>query len=441
MEARRNRKFWNFVDNLGGDKVVWIITLMLILLSIVCIFSASSKLLKGDITRVDIAKEQIKTVLMGLAALLLVYNIRRVEILKWFSQWGFIVSLLLLLSLLILPNDKEAPIHAARINGAVRSIMVFGIQFHIFEVVKVAMVLYFAWSIDRSRSAEGYKGLKKLSKALKWKWLGTTLAQKAIFLYIPFFATVALVMKGSNSSGIFMAGIFLLTIAIGQSSVKDALTMGAIAILAGSLVLGAYLAKGDNGKGEGRENRIETLIGRLHHVDHEKEYLAYGRQEDLDAIRQPYSAKLAIHDSHLIGKGPGQSTQRYVVPDMPEDYMFSFIIEEYGILGGLLVIILYVSLFARGVIIVKNCGNNLYAKVTIAGLVLLICGQAFMHMFVNASFGLLTGQTLPLLSHGTSAFICFCIAFGIILSISRIASKGIEDETRNAEPIVEDETV
>lgn len=121
--------------------------------------------------------------------------------------------------------------------------------------------------------------------------------------------------------------------------------------------------------------------------------------------------------------------------------MFSFIIEEYGILGGLLVIILYVSLFARGVIIVKNCGNNLYAKVTIAGLVLLICGQAFMHMFVNASFGLLTGQTLPLLSHGTSAFICFCIAFGIILSISRIASKGIEDETRNAEPIVEDETV
>lgn len=441
MEAGKKRSFWNFVDNLGGDKVVWIITLMLILLSIVCIFSASSRLLKGDLTRVDIVKDQFQTVLMGLGALIIFYNIRKVSILRWLSQWGFLLSFLLLVSLIILPSDKTAPIHAARINGAVRSIIVFGVQFHIFEVVKVAMVLYFAWAIDRENSDEGFKGLRRMSEAFNWKWLKTDIAAKIIFLYLPFFATIGLVMRGSNSSGIFMAGIFLLTIAIGQSSIRDALRIGLISVVAGGALLMFYLAKDDDPGAKGSEHRIETLISRLHHIDYEKEYLAHGRQKDLDAIRQPYSAKLAIHDSHLIGKGPGQSTQRYVVPDMPEDYMFSFIIEEYGFLGGLLVIILYVSLFARGVIIVKNCGDNLYAKVTIAGLVLLICGQAFMHMFVNASFGLLTGQTLPLLSHGTSAFICFSVAFGIILSISRIANKGIEAETKNAEPIVEDETV
>ena len=152
---------------------------------------------------------------------------------------------------------------------------------------------------------------------------------------------------------------------------------------------------------------------------------------------QPYSAKIAIHQGAGLGKGPGQSTQRYVVPDMPEDYMFSFILEEYGLMGGLVALVLYVSLMARGVLIVKSCGNNIFAQCAVFGLVMLISGQAFLHMLVNCDLGPLTGQTLPMLSHGASAFICFSIAFGIILSISRASSKKVEQLTRKAEPLVD----
>ena len=73
----------------------------------------------------------------------------------------------------------------------------------------------------------------------------------------------------------------------------------------------------------------------------------------------------------------------------------------------------------------------------VAGLCLLISGQAFLHMFVNADIGPMTGQTLPLISHGNSAFLCFSLAFGIILSFSRIAQRRIEKEQRDALPLIE----
>ena len=148
------------------------------------------------------------------------------------------------------------------------------------------------------------------------------------------------------------------------------------------------------------------------------------------------SAKIAIHEGRVVGKGPGRSTQRYVVPIMFEDYMYSFIVEEYGLLGGLLVIILYLSLLARGSIIVRNCDNH-FAKTAVAGLVLLITCQAMMHIAINCDMGPLTGQTLPMISHGNSSFLMFSLAFGIILSISKMAKRKIAREAAKAEPLVD----
>ena len=148
------------------------------------------------------------------------------------------------------------------------------------------------------------------------------------------------------------------------------------------------------------------------------------------------SAKIAIHEGKLIGKGPGRSTQRYVVPIMFEDYMFSFIVEEYGLLGGIFVIILYISLIARGSIIVRNCDNH-FAKTAVAGLVVLITGQAMMHIMINCDMGPLTGQTLPLISHGNSSYLMFSLAFGIILSISKMARRKIAREAAQAAPLSE----
>ena len=229
-----------------------------------------------------------------------------------------------------------------------------------------------------------------------------------------------------------------IVILLGGGNVKDLLLLALCGIATIGICLGIYHIS--DGKVLGR---IGTGISRVFEsTDWEKQFdeskkgsLAY--VEALDKLRQPYGARIAIKEGGLLGKGPGESTQKYKVPDYSEDYMFSFIIEEFGLWGALTIIILYLSLLARGSIIVRNCGNDIFAKVAVAGLCLLISGQAFLHIFVNVDIGPMTGQTLPLISHGTSAFICFCVAFGIILSLSRIAGRRIDRETRDAEPLME----
>ena len=149
-------------------------------------------------------------------------------------------------------------------------------------------------------------------------------------------------------------------------------------------------------------------------------------------IQQPYSAKIAIHEGGLFRKGVGGSTQKYVVPVMYGDFIYCYVLEETGLFGGILVILLYLSLIARGGFIVQNC-PDIFARTSVAGLIILITSQAFMHMAINLNLGPLTGQTLPLISHGASAFLCFCIAFGIILSMSKMSWEATSQEERQAD--------
>ena len=421
--AAKKKSFWTFADSLEGDKVVWIIVLMLILFSIVCIFSSTSRLLEGGQTRLDIVRGQLVIVAIGLGLIILCYNIKSIGFFRWCSKWGFLVSFALLA--LLLSKISTPFIKSIELNGARRIIQVAGIQIHVFEVVKVAMVMYLAWALDELK-----KGRLKGPKKFIWK--------KVIYLYAPFLTIFMMVIPGSNTAALFIGGIMFIVILLGGGNAKDLGLLAASGAVLLTLCVLAY--KVSDGKVMGR---IGTGISRIFDdTDWEQQVLNSRKgsipyQEALDAIRQPYSAKIAVHEGGIIGKGPGQSTQRYVVPDISEDYMFSFIIEEYGLLGGILVIFLYVSLMARATIIVRNCGNDLYAKLSVAGLAILITGQAFLHMFVNADIGPMTGQTLPLISHGNSAFLCFSLAFGIILSFSRIASRKIDREIKKAAPLVE----
>ena len=403
--------------------MVWIIVLMLFLLSIVCMFSSSSRLLAEGQSRVDVVKEQCITVLAGLAILIILYNIKNIKVFRVASSFGFLLSFVLLFLLDIRINTSF--VRAIEINEAYRILMVAGVQIHVFEVVKVAMVMYLAWAVDSFK--RDALPLKRLSAI--WR--------KIIFMYAPFLLIFVMIVPGSNSSALFIGGVMFIVILLGGGNLKDMLILGAAGIAAIGVCLGIYHLSG--GK---YLDRIGTGVARIFdNVDYEKQLLTSERntlpwQKALDKIRQPYAAKIAIKEGGVLGKGPGQSTQRYVVPDISEDYIYSFIIEEYGLVGGLLVIFLYISLLARGSIIVRNCGGDNFAKLSVAGLCILISGQAFLHMFVNADIGPMTGQTLPLVSHGTSAFLCFSIAFGIILSLSRIAYRRIERETREADPLV-----
>lgn len=420
----KKRTFWNIFENTEGDKVVWIIVLILIMFSILCIFSSTSRLLGPGQSRLDLVWDHLKIVLLGLGLILACYLIRSLDFFRKASSLGFIFSAGLLL--LLISGIDLGFVRSIEINGARRIIQVGPLQLHVNEVVKVAMVLYLAWAIDAFKRKE----IKLFND--------NELYQKVFYIYTPFLLTTLMLLPGSNSAALFTGGIMFLVILLGGGSGKDMFFLMLAGVAALALCVGIY--KVSDGKMMGR---IGTGLSRVFDKeDYEAQVMnskvgSIDYYQALDEIRQPYSAKIAVHQGGLFGKGPGQSTQRYVVPDISEDYMYSFIIEEYGILGGLVIIILYLSLLARSAIIVRNCGKDLYAKLAVAGLTLLISGQAFLHICVNVDIGPMTGQTLPLVSHGASAFLCFCIAFGVILSISRIASKRIEREQKNADPLVD----
>ena len=263
--------------------------------------------------------------------------------------------------------------------------------------------------------------------------------QKIIYIYFPIFSVCVGIMVGSLSSTIFIGGIMFLTILVGGISIKELFLPGLAAVAVLVICIGLNRINPDKPLFphlQSALNRTENSTEHYLEIMKENPRGSAEYQKALDKIKQPMSAKIAIHEGKIFGKGPGRSTQRYVVPVMFEDYMFSFIIEEYGLLGGILVIILYISLLARGALIVRNCDNH-FAKTAVAGLVMLITAQAMMHCFINCDIGPLTGQTLPMVSHGNSSFLMFSIAFGIILSISKIAKKKIDREVAQAEPLTE----
>lgn len=437
MTKERKNKILGFFDNLEGDKVIWIIFFMLTLISIVCIFSSSSRLAKGELTRVDIVVDQLKTVGLGLIVLILTIQVRNIKLFKFISKLGFFLSLVILLFLLFGP--KSGFIHSGEINNSRRIIVVGGKQIFVYEIVKILMVMYISWAVEAVK-----KGKLAIADMLasneKLKWFGTPTAKKWMYINLPFIIITVCVMPGSNSAALFIAVLMALTILFGGGSLKELALMGFL----GALVIGGGILIYKASDGE-KFSRLGTMLSGSRSKslsDMENDYhlalesgSAKEKQDALDRARQPYSAIIALKEGGFFGKGPGQSTQRLIVPDISEDYMFSFIIEEYGLLGALLIIFLYASLPARSTLIVKNCGNDEFTKTLVAGLTLMITLQAFLHMFVSARILPMTGQTLPLVSHGTSAYLCFSFVFGMLLSISRISQRRLEREEAQAEPL------
>lgn len=439
------RGFWNFIDSIKGDKVVWIIVFMLIMISVLAVFSSTSLLTMGnDLNRLSIVREQILTVGIGLGFIWVLCRFRKIGWFRLFSQLGFIASVFVLL-LLIIKVDLGF-MKAIKTNGVLRAIELFGFQIHVFEFVKVAMVMYIAWAVDtykrdqadiaEGKESKAFTIINKLSEHEKLGFLKKPFWKRAVYFYLPVLTVCVMIMPGSNSSAIFVGGILIATLLVGGIPLKEIFAAAGVCIVILGLIIGIHKASDGN-----MFKRVGTFLGRLE-ANYDPSSLDNVREgskefyDILDDIKQPFGAKVAVHEGGILGKGIGGSTQKYLVPVMYGDYMFSFIVEEYGLWGAFIVIMLYVSLLARGSMIARLCDNE-FAKVAVGGLSLLITGQAFMHMFVNVDIGPMTGQTLPLISHGSSAFIMFSIAFGIILSISRMNREKIKEEEEAAKPIYE----
>ena len=436
MAGTRKKAFGfdNLIDWLEGDRIIWIIVFAIIMFSIVGMASSTSLLAKlNSASRFDYAIQQVYISFGGLVLIWLICKFGRVGILKFLSRLGFIGSALLLI---LLDSHFQGipfltPVETQRGSGTWRTIIMFGVPVMVYEVVKVAMVMYLAWALQTLKQKETQ--LADKLAAFGWlRFLSSDEGKVMFYVGAPMVIVFLLELAGSNSSAIFLGLVMGFTVIVGKMKFKYIFHL----ILAGVIALGLVFGM-QKITGWKFLTRVTTAISRVSdfHGDpvkelhkHEPGTLAF--QRILDSSKQVTSAKVAVSTGGLLGKGPGKSTQRYIVSVMYEDYMFSFIIEEYGLLGGMLILMLYGTLLARGSIIVRNC-DTVFARCTVAGLVALISCQALLHILVNVDLIPMTGQNLPMISHGNSSFLCFCIAFGVILSISRMAKKKIARETAN----------
>ena len=436
MAGTRKKAFGfdNLIDWLEGDRIIWIIVFAIIMFSIVGMASSTSLLAKlNSASRFDYAIQQVYISFGGLVLIWLICKFGRVGILKFLSRLGFIGSALLLI---LLDSHFQGipfltPVETQPGSGTWRTIIMFGVPVMVYEVVKVAMVMYLAWALQTLKQKETQ--LADKLAAFGWlRFLSTEEGKVMFYVGAPMVIVFLLELAGSNSSAIFLGLVMGFTVIVGKMKFKYIFHL----ILAGVIALGLVFGM-QKITGWKFLTRVTTAISRVSdfHGDpvkelhkHEPGTLAF--QRILDSSKQVTSAKVAVSTGGLLGKGPGKSTQRYIVSVMYEDYMFSFIIEEYGLLGGMLILMLYGTLLARGSIIVRNC-DTVFAKCAVAGLVALISCQALLHILVNVDLIPMTGQNLPMISHGNSSFLCFCIAFGVILSISRMAKKKIARETAN----------
>lgn len=425
----------NLTDRLQGDKVIWTILFLLIAISILAISSSTSQMVKGDGSRIDLAMNQMIISGICLGIVIALYSINKVGIFWYFARFGFIASFAMLIFVALRITSLPL-IQASHINGAWRCITVKGIgQLHIFEFVKIFMILYIAWAMDAIRS--GTTSLSDNLSKFSWIWneqtreplkfLRTESGKTWFYVIIPILLTTALIATGGVSSALIIGTMMVLTALIAGLNWKHLIILGVMGVITGAGVVGIYFVS--DGK---YFNRIGTAISRVLQVNDdplaEMRVLKPGTvefQNVVDDNLQEISAKIAISEGGLFGKGPGKSTQRYVVPVMYEDYMYSFLVEEYGLLGGIFIMLLYGSLLARGAMLARCCDDRFYRTV-VAGITLLISGQALIHIMINADVMIHTGQTLPIISHGKGSFLAFSIAFGILLSISKVAKKKME---------------
>ncbi|MEF9986138.1 MAG: FtsW/RodA/SpoVE family cell cycle protein [Bacteroidales bacterium] len=388
------------LNRLNGDKVIWVIVFLLSLISIALIYSSSSSLaFKEHTTNFAFLIKQLKFVIMGLAALYICYKIP----LGWYRFLAY-PSLAISIILLLL-----TPIIGKEVNGAKRWIDLGGVTFQPTEMAKIAIILYLARALELSKLA--------------------TFREFFIKIIVPIGLTCVLIMIGSVSSALFVGLISFVVLFIAGVKWSYLFKAGCIGLTGLVILVLLHLSFGIL-------PRLDTATSRLkkHFVSTEvSETLnAEEKQREADKTFQEDMAKIAISSVGIVGKGPGKSTQRYVLPHPYSDYIYTIIIEEYGLVGGVFVLMLYLWFLYRCIILVRSCGK-IFTAITVGGLGLLITIQATLHILVNVGIMPVTGHTLPLVSLGGTSLVILSCAFGIILSVSRTIDIGSNKKKKEKE--------
>ena len=201
---------FNLMDRFSGDKVILLIALFLMLISVISVFSSTPLLAREMGTdRMNIMVDQLKAVALGFVLIFALYWFGRVEWYRWLSKFGFVVSLGILVILVF--NLNLGLVKAGSINGARRILVVAGKQIHVYEFVKVFMIMYLGWALDTFKN-HGFKWTSLLAEKFeRLSFLEQDFWQKAVYIYLPILLTIFMVMMGSNPENTLFIGDQLFT--------------------------------------------------------------------------------------------------------------------------------------------------------------------------------------------------------------------------------------
>lgn len=371
-------RFADFLsEHLRGDRVIWVVVFLLVLTSIVSVYSASATLAwraGGDSLGVLFKHSAFLGV--GMVAM---WGVHRMKF-AWFSrlsQLGIHISLGLLLMALLVGSE---------INDARRWVDIAGFRFQPSDIAKVALVAYVARMLDRNRLI-----LHDFRKGVQ-----------PILLYIV--ATCALILPADFSTAALLAAVCFLLMAIAGVSTRN------LGITAG-LGAGSILAVAGLGAiAPGLFPRFNTWVARATGF--------FGGEGGSDTTQIDFALQ-AIHQGGLLPQGPASGVSRNAMPVAYADMIYAFIIEEWGlIIGGFGLVLLYLILFSRAIRIGTRCPRP-FGSLLAIGLGLMLTFQAMVNMGVAVQLLPMTGQPLPLVSMGGTSIVVTCIALGMILSVSR----------------------
>ena len=310
-------------------------------------------------------------------------------------------------------------------NGANRWISFMGIQFQPSEIAKGALVLAVAQILSAMQTDYGAD-----NKAFKY------------ILIVSGFIILPIVPENLSTAMLISATIVLMMF-IGRVPIQQIGKLLGVVALGVVFALSMVWLVGDDADETVPDKQVLTeqvanaepekpsAIGKLTHrmgtwKSRIKRFLnsEYIPPEkfDLDKDAQVGHANIAIVSSNIVGKGPGNSTERDFLSQAFSDFIYAIIIEEMGILGAAVVALLYIFLLFRTGKIAYRCENAFPAFLAM-GIALLLVIQALFNMLVAVGLAPVTGQPLPLVSKGGTSTIINCIYIGVILSISRSAKK------------------
>lgn len=363
-------------SRLKGDKLIWLIVTILAIFSVLAVYSAVGSMAYKQIGGNPELKllKQVFFLGSGLVCMYIAYKLDYMQ----YSKWAPI------LLLIAIPLLAYTIFFGPEINDARRWLTIPWIdqKFQTSDFAKLALIIFMARSISRKQEV-----IKDLKSAF-------------VPLIIPVIIVCALIMPSDFSTAGLLFFTCLLMMVIGRVQMKYIVLLIFIGLLAFSLVviIGQFFPD---------FTRMETWISRI------TSFLGEG-----DGGYQVTQSKIAVAEGGWFGNGPGNSIQRNYLPYPYADFIYAIICEEYGLMGGLLILALYLGLLIRCTKIVTQCPKT-FGAILAMGLCLNIVVQAFANIAVSVNLVPVTGLTLPLVSMGGTSLIMTCISLGVILSVSR----------------------